>query len=73
VVGSSIGGATDWGAEGSEDRSGWGWREGEGTSAEGGDEVTEEVEARLESFGRDSRGVGSATVSSTAELLGAKA
>jgi len=35
--------------------------------------VTEEVEARLESFGRDSRGVGSATVSSTAVLLGAKA
>ena len=42
-------------------------------SSEGGDEVTEEVEARRESFGRDSRGTGSTTASSTALLWGAKA
>jgi hypothetical protein len=58
---------------GSKDGTGWGWREGEGMSSEGGDEVTEEVEARRESFGRDSRGTGSATASSTALLWGAKA
>ena len=52
---------------------GGGWAEAEGTSSEGGNEVTEEVEARRESFGRDSRRAGSAAVSSTALLWGAKA